>query len=69
MPGVYRGKGLGSKQLISERDKCYEENKHNRIVTGGLEGTSLYRTVSRIFSWELISELRLDIKKELAIQT
>lgn len=43
--------------------------KHNRMVTGGLEGTSLYRTVSRIFSWELISELRLDIKKEAAIQT
>ena len=42
--------------------------KHKRIVTGGLEGTSLYRTVSRIFSWELISELRLDIKKEAAIQ-
>ena len=39
------------------------------MVTGGLEGTSLYRTVSRIFSWELISELRLDIKKEAAIQT
>lgn len=43
--------------------------KHNRIVTGGLECTYLYRTVSRIFSWELISELRLDIKKEAATQT
>ena len=43
--------------------------KHNRIVTGGLERTYLYRTVSRVFSWELVSELRLDIKKEAAIQT
>ena len=43
--------------------------KDNRLVTGRLEGTSLYRTVSRIFSWELISELRLDIKKQAVIQT
>lgn len=43
--------------------------KHNGMVTGGVEGTSLYRMVSRIFSWELMSELRPDIKKEVAIQT
>lgn len=43
--------------------------KHNGIATCGVEGASSNRMVSRVFSWELISELRPDIMKEPAFQT